>query len=146
MTMQKKDIEHYLERHGIKPSYHRMRIFTYLEEKKNHPSADQIFQDLHKEIPTLSKTTVYNTLNLFLEKGVAIQILSDENETRYDADTSMHGHFQCSNCRQIFDIKMDETEFRFEELAGYQVFESHFYFKGLCPFCQGSPDKGMKIN
>ncbi len=142
--MQAKEIEKYLESHGIKPSYHRMRILTYLAEKKNHPSADQIYQDLHKEIPTLSKTTVYNTLKLFFEKGAAIQILINENETRYDADISRHGHFECLNCRQIFDLRMDDSEVHLQELTGYQVMESHFYFKGLCPSCLECPDKGQK--
>jgi len=146
MNLQTKEIEQYLESHGIKPSYHRIRIFLYLETRKNHPSADQIFQDLLKEIPTLSKTTVYNTLKLFLEKGVVIEILIHEKETRYDADTSMHGHFECMNCNQITDINMDDTGLHFKKLEGFKVSESHFYFKGLCPVCLGSSDKRIIIN
>ena len=60
---------------------------------------DMIYQELVRNIPTLSKTTVYNTLNLFL-KRIAVMITIDENETRYDADTSLHGHFAATAARR----------------------------------------------
>lgn len=61
-------IEQLLKQHDIRPSYHRIKIYQYLVEKRNHPSVDMIYQDLIQEIPTLSRTTVYNALNLFMEK------------------------------------------------------------------------------
>ena len=58
------NIEKYLRDHNISPSYQRKRIFEYMYENRNHPNVNQIYEALVKEIPTLSKTTVYNTLNL----------------------------------------------------------------------------------
>ena len=57
-----------LSAHNIKPSLQRLAIYSYLLEKKNHPTVDMIYSDLHPSMPTLSKTTVYNTLKLFIEK------------------------------------------------------------------------------
>ena len=65
------NIGEYLKAHEIKPSYQRIKIFQYLVENKNHPTVDMIYKALCTEIPTLSKTTVYNTLNLFIEKQAA---------------------------------------------------------------------------
>jgi len=59
------DIGNYLKNHDIKPSYQRMKIFQYLLDNHVHPTVDTIYKALCPEIPTLSKTTVYNTLNLF---------------------------------------------------------------------------------
>jgi len=128
-------IQNLLRAHGIKPSHHRIKVYQYLIENRNHPSVDMIYQELVQEIPTLSKTTVYNTLNLFLEKGIAIMITIDENETRYDADTSLHGHFRCNRCEGIYDLPLDTEALKWETLDGFVISESHLYFKGLCPGC-----------
>lgn len=129
------DIEHFLRLHSIRPSHHRIRVYQYLVENRNHPSVDIIYQELIRDIPTLSKTTLYNTLELFLEKGVSILITIDENERRYDADTSFHGHFRCNTCGQIFDIRLHTVPRELESMEGFEINESHIYFKGLCPKC-----------
>lgn len=124
-----------LNTHQIRPSQHRIRIYQYLVEKRNHPSVDMIFQDLVKEIPTLSKTTVYNTLELFIRKGLATLITIDENEMRYDADTSVHGHFLCEACGTILDIRLDAASLNLKGAEGLEIRQSNIYFKGLCPKC-----------
>lgn len=131
-----KDVEQILKQKGIKPSHHRMRVLSYMLEKKNHPTADMIFMDLVGEIPTLSKTTVYNTLNLFLENGVVILISINENEARYDADTTLHGHFKCLSCQQIYDIRLPLFSIDAQTLDGYEVSDTQIYFKGICPDCR----------
>lgn len=129
------DLGDYLKNNGIKPSYQRIKIFEYLVSHKNHPNVDTIFRELVKEIPTLSKTTVYNTLNLFVEKRVATVIVIEENETRYDADTSLHGHFKCNICKNIYDIKINDASFKTNDLDGFEIEEEHLYFKGICKNC-----------
>ena len=95
------NIGEYLKAHEIKPSYQRIKIFQYLVENKNHPTVDMIYKALCTEIPTLSKTTVYNTLNLFIEKKIVNVIVIEENETRYDSVMAVHGHFKCEKCGKI---------------------------------------------
>lgn len=133
--MDSKNIEQFLKLHDIKPSHHRMRVYEYLVTNRNHPSVDVIFQELVKEIPTLSRTTLYNTLNLFVEKGIVTPITIAENELRYDADTSVHGHLRCNRCGQIFDIWLDAASLDLKGTEGFKIEESHIYFKGLCPKC-----------
>ena len=75
-------------------------------KNRDHPSVDNIFQALSGEIPTLSKTTVYNTLSLFSEKRIASSITIVNNELRYDLLKEPHAHFQCEECKRVYDIPL----------------------------------------
>jgi Fe2+ or Zn2+ uptake regulation protein len=135
MKLNIEKISSYLKSHEIRPSYQRMKIFEYLIVNKNHPTIDMMYRSLAPEIPTLSKTTVYNTLNLFVEKKIAVVILVEENETRYDADTSIHGHFKCETCSEVIDLNLNIEKLEIPALNGFQVNEHHLYFKGICKEC-----------
>lgn len=129
------NIGEYLKNNGIKPSYQRIKIFQYLAEYKNHPTVDMIHKALCTEIPTLSKTTVYNTLNLFIEKKIVNVIVIEENETRYDSVMAVHGHFKCEKCGKIFDIDINSDTVNKKQLKDFEVKEQHYYFKGICKEC-----------
>jgi len=128
-------VEEFLKKHNIKPSYQRMKIYDYLVKYKSHPTADEIYQELADEIPTLSKTTVYNTLKLFLDKDIVQLITIEENENRYDADVSIHGHFKCLECGKVYDVWLDMANVEFENSDEFTIKESHIYFKGTCNKC-----------
>ncbi len=135
MKLNTEEISSYLKDHDIRPSYQRMKIFEYLIVNRNHPTIDMMYKNLIPEIPTLSKTTVYNTLNLFVDKKIATVILVEENETRYDADTSIHGHFKCDGCGCVKDLRIDFEDMKIPELEALEVNEHHLYFKGYCEEC-----------
>ena len=65
------DVLKRLQNHNIKPSVQRIAIMNYLIEHRTHPTVDEIYTALSPSIPTLSKTTVYNTLKLLSEQGAA---------------------------------------------------------------------------
>lgn len=123
--------------HNIKPSMQRIAIMEYLMEHPIHPSADDIYTALSPSMPTLSKTTVYNTLKLFSEQGAAQMLTIDERNTNFDADTSPHAHFLCRRCGRIYDLKCQEAVKKVEDLdmEGHQVSEVHYYYKGICKNC-----------
>ncbi len=135
MDLHYKKLSRKLEENQIRPSFQRIKILEYLLKNPCHPTVDQIYKELQPEIPTLSKTTVYNTLNLYLEAGLVRLLNIEENETRYDIITEIHGHFKCSSCGFIanFDLNIDKIET--SELAGYQIHDRSVYFKGVCPKC-----------
>lgn len=126
----------YLKEHGIRPSYQRIKVFDYLIQNKNHPTVDDIYQELIADIPTLSKTTVYNTLKLFQEKGIVLIINIEDNETRFDAYVANHGHFKCNKCGKIYDFELSEDKLNLPELRNYSINEQHIYLKGICPDCK----------
>ena len=120
---------------NIKPSYQRMKILEYLMIKKNHPTVDRIFNDLLKEIPTLSKATVYNTLDLFKKENLARVVTIEDNETRFDSKVVSHGHFKCESCGSIFDFEINIDSFSTDSLEHFKINEKNVYFKGICPGC-----------
>lgn len=123
--------------YNIKPSMQRIAIMDYLLEHRTHPSADVIYTALSPSMPTLSKTTVYNTLKLFSEQGAALMLTIDERNTNFDADTSIHAHFLCKTCGTIYDLanQSEEKELTALQLDGHQVTEMHYYYKGTCKKC-----------
>jgi Fur family peroxide stress response transcriptional regulator len=129
------NLTEYLIKNNIRPSFQRIKILEYLANNNNHPTADEIYKDVVKDIPTLSKTTVYSTLTLFLESKIIRGLYIEENEIRYDAILYNHGHFKCKKCREIYDFAVEIDEFKSEGLEKFQIHEKGVYFKGICPKC-----------
>ena len=124
-----------LEKSGVKPSFQRLSVLKYLMQNQNHPSVDKIFKALSPDIPTLSKTTVYNTLNLLSEKGVVIALSIDETEVRYDFIFKPHAHFLCTECGKIHDVYLEDSFKDLSEVGGHKVTEAQINFKGICKYC-----------
>lgn len=129
-------LKQYLINHEIKPSTIRLNVLDYLLKNRIHPTADDIYEAVAKNIPTLSKTSIYNTIDLFLEKNI-IQIINTGNkESRYDIDTSIHGHFSCNICNRVFDFDIDSIEYDKSILDGFIINEQKVLFKGICNSCK----------
>ena len=131
------NIDVYLRDKGVKPSYQRKRIFEHMMDCRNHPSVNDIYEALIQEIPTLSKATVYNTMNLFLEHKLIEVLPIDSNEARFDVfNPEEHGHFKCNECGKIYDIdiKINVDELS-DDLKGFQVDRKIYNFRGVCKDC-----------
>ena len=131
------DVVKRLQNHNIKPSVQRIAIMTYLMEHRTHPTVDEIYTALAPSIPTLSKTTVYNTLKLLSEQGAAQTLTIDERNTCYDADTTPHAHFLCKRCGKIYDLMCNNNIKKVVDMDmdGHDVQEIHYYYKGICKHC-----------
>jgi Fe2+ or Zn2+ uptake regulation protein len=125
----------FLKSHDIKPSYQRVKIYEFLKNSKEHPTVDVIYSALSPDIPTLSKTTVYNTLKVFIDKGIAMAITIDEREVRFDAEIRMHGHFKCYKCHQVYDFEMADQTADVDALEGFDIMERQLFYYGLCEHC-----------
>lgn len=118
----------------IRPSAQRIAIMEYLLSHRTHPTSDEIFEDLRHEIPTLSKTTVYNTLKYFTEKGAVLNLSIDERNARFDGYTHEHAHFLCEKCGHVSDLEV-ETSPKVSMSAGMVVNDMQVYLRGVCPEC-----------
>lgn len=125
----------YLMDHGIRPSTQRVAIMQYLLDNHTHPTAEEIYLRLLPKIPTLSKTTVYNTMKLFIRQGVAIMVDIDEHNARFDGDVSTHAHFQCRSCNRIFDLEVSDLHSAISLKEGYSLERICLNMRGLCPEC-----------
>jgi len=127
-----------MEQKGIKVSHQRLRILDYLEKNRVHPTADMILNDLKNELQSLSKSTVYKTLNTFVEKGVLRELTIEENEVRYEYDLQDHGHFKCMGCGKVYDFEYRFNVDDIKELKGFRIDDKNIYLKGLCRDCNSS--------
>jgi Fur family transcriptional regulator, iron response regulator len=93
-----------LRARNITPTHQRMEIAQVLFEKRWHPSADQILAAVNVRYAETSKATVYNTLKLFLAKGLVRELIVDANKVFYDSNTSEHHHFYDIESGEITDI------------------------------------------
>lgn len=124
-----------LKEKKIRLSHQRIKVLDHLIQYRYHPTADQIYNGLKKDVPTLSKTTIYNTLNSFVDAGILRVITIEDNETRYDIDIGDHGHFKCEVCKEIYDFKLDINAIISEDLNDFKVTDKNVYYKGICPKC-----------
>ncbi len=125
----------FLRGRGIRPSQQRVRIYEVLASTKAHPSADALYRELAPEMPTLSRTTVFSTLDLFAGKGIVQRLALSGSELRYDADTSRHVHFRCRSCGSVSDLPLSKPPAPPKAPEGYVVECSQYYAEGLCPAC-----------
>lgn len=121
---------------GIKPSVQRLAIMHYLLTHFTHPTVDDVYKGLCSKIPTLSRTTVYNTLRLFAEHNAAQMITIDDHRVCYDGDITAHAHFYCNKCRKVYDI-FDEVSplLTQSSIGGHMVKDVQLYYKGICSEC-----------
>ncbi|PKK39459.1 Fur family transcriptional regulator [Clostridiaceae bacterium JG1575] len=132
-----KNTDIFLREHGIKPSYQRKRIYEYLNEHRIHPTANDIYTALVGEIPTLSKATVYNTMNLFARCGLVDVIPIEGHEARFDPHPEApHAHFRCTCCQKVYDVPLSFPEEAIEEaLSQCQIDTFNINFTGVCKEC-----------
>ena len=135
MNTNMKKAKEILEAKGFKPTFQRLRILEYLQKHKNHPTVEMIYEDLVREIPTISKTTIYNTLNALVEKGIIRAITITGTESRYDLKIRPHQHFLCRRCGRVIDINIECPYVKKGQIGGHKIEELHGYFKGICKEC-----------
>ena len=129
------DLKKILRDHSIQPSHHRLQVLHYLKHNKTHPTADMVYQHIVTKIHTLSKTTVYNTLKVFLEKGIVRELCIDEHELRYDINVEPHAHFKCVKCKKLFDVFDESFLINKNAVDGHIISKVDVYLQGICKDC-----------
>jgi Fur family transcriptional regulator, iron response regulator len=100
----REDLVEELRRHGINPTRQRIEIAHALFSKSEHLSADQVLAIVNQCHPETSRATVYNTLNLFVEKKLIREVIVDPNRVFYDPNTRPHYHLYDLNTGRLTDI------------------------------------------
>lgn len=125
----------------ISPSLHRIKVLKFLSTTCIHPSAEDVYQSLMNEIPTLSRTTVYNILKLYAEKGIISSFTAGEKELRYEVNLHPHAHFKCKICGRIYDIKENYESLVNNVVDGHRVDKHHVTLTGVCRNCLDKEEK-----
>jgi Fur family iron response transcriptional regulator len=104
------DIQVLLRSKGISPTSQRLEIARLLFGRHAHLSADEVFRLVNSKQPSVSKATVYNTLALFVERGLIRQVIADPTRIYYDPNTEPHHHIFDTSSGWLTDISLDSVE------------------------------------
>ena len=123
---------------ALKYSRQREVIKDFLCTRKDHPTADVVYMNVRQHFPNISLGTVYRNLTLLSDMGEIIRLRVGDGVDHFDADTSPHNHFVCSECGSVIDLKMENIDYIQEaarkdfsgRIDGYSA-----YFYGLCGSC-----------
>jgi Fe2+ or Zn2+ uptake regulation protein len=128
-----------LRDHGIAVTPQRLAVMGILEGRRDHPSAEHIFLEVRRQHPAISFNTVYKTLEVLCQKGMAIKVNPLHEVARYDGKTTPHAHLVCRQCHRIVDLELESDALPAlapEERHGFEVENACLTFWGRCPQCQ----------
>ena len=109
--MSRQDILNLFDQTGIMPTPQRLEVADILLSRPQHLSADQIIEQLRANGSRVSKATVYNTLNLFGERGIVREVMVDPIRKFYDSTTRPHHHFYNEDTGELWDIPENQVTF-----------------------------------
>lgn len=128
-----------LRSEGFKLTPQRLAVIRYMLGNTEHPSALKIHKELKRRYPTLSFSTVYNTLSMLEQIDEVKSIHVFDDFLNYDPNTYGHIHFFCKDCSVISDIPLDgRADFVIprEEIDGNRIDSASLVFKGTCKSCR----------
>jgi len=130
------DIKNLLLSRNIRPSHQRLQILKFLAGTPLHPTVGEIHQTLAPLLPTITKATIYNTLRLFVDKGLVSAFRLSGEEARFDYKHRLHAHFHCILCDKIIDIHSKYPCLDIHRIGPLKIGDVLLVFKGLCDKCQ----------
>lgn len=126
-----RDVAERLRRHGIRPSAQRVAVAQYVLYTDDHPSADRVWRAVRKRFPYISRATVYNTLRLFVNKGLLRELVFDGSAALFDCNVRPHHHFIDERTGRVYDVPWDAIEVRnVGTVPGWEVREYQVVARG----------------
>jgi Fur family iron response transcriptional regulator len=120
-----------LRTHGIQPTAQRLAVARFVLDADSHPTADEVWEKVRQRSPTLSRATVYNTLNLFVEKGLLRTQAVREGALVFDPRVARHHHFIDEETGAIHDVPWEAVKVTGEKsLQGYEVKDYQVVMRG----------------
>ena len=122
---------------GISPTPQRLMIYQAVAGRKDHPCVDKVYGELKRKIPTLSRTTVYKTMQLFAAAHLIGRVSIEDGEVRYDGSPHFHAHFKCRECGHLYDIEVEPRIARALDAVpeGFCKQDEQLLYFGVCPKC-----------
>ncbi len=132
-------LSRYLERHGLKHTKQREAILAAFLEASGHITSEEIFEKVRMSHPDIGFTTVYRTMKLLCEAGLADERHFDDGITRYEIPHEHHDHLICTRCGKIVEFECRMIETAQDEIAaryGFDLLRHRHELYGHCPECQ----------
>jgi Fur family peroxide stress response transcriptional regulator len=119
---------------GIRLTRQREEVLGILLQRRDHPTAAEVFLRAKRHMPSISLATVYNCLEALVQNGLVKQVNLQRAPTRYCPNLQEHSHFFCERCSSVFDVEAPPAS-DWKLGADFQVSQAEITFKGLCPDC-----------
>lgn len=135
-----KDFTKIARERGYKLTPQRLAVFKVLVSRKDHPRADDIYQQVKKKYPMISLATVYKTLDVLKDIGLVSELGYREEGCRYEGNVSLHANLVCLKCKNIKDLDIDnlsKIESFVAARSGHTIIGSRIEFYGYCSECEG---------
>lgn len=139
-----KELEAICRNRGLALTIQRRAILEAFASRRDHPTADQVYEDISNKLKGVSRTTVYRVLDTFVSLGIAKKISNPESKARFDADTRRHHHMSCVKCGAVLDLHdpgLNDIKLPPEIDAEFEIIDYSITFTGLCSHCRAQrPD------
>ncbi len=132
----KEMLDEALEGSGQRATKQREHVFALLLEKRDHPTADEIYARAKSGMPTISLATVYNCLETLVEASLIRQVNFEREPTRYCPNLTQHAHFYCKETGEVFDVDLSSSllsELKGTLPAGFTVEQIDIAINGTSP-------------
>ena len=126
---------------GIPLTVQRRAVWDVLARRTDHPTADMVLEDVERELPELSRTTVYRSLETLVQLGLATRLAHPRSAVRYDPKTHRHHHLICDACGAVVDLEspaLDRLDLPDLAPGGFELRDYSVQFAGLCESCSTS--------
>lgn len=123
----------------------RALVYEAVNHLKSHATAEEIFHELSREYPAISRATVYRNLNILHEEGKIRRIAMTDGPDCFDHVPQQHYHVRCEKCGHVFDVDMDilpDLEKHIRDSHGFQFTSYDLLFHGICPSCRALMQNG----
>ena len=124
---------------GLPVTMQRRAVFEAILDRRDHPTADQVFHVLHPRLPQLSRMTVYRILGTLVSLGLLSKICHPGSSARFDPKLHQHHHLVCLDCGDIIDLEdMRLNKLPWPDVGrhGFQIEDYHIHFRGRCARCR----------
>lgn len=106
---------------------------------KRHLTADEVYEFVKRDHPSIGKGTVYRNLAILIEEGAIRKVEVPDGSDRFDFTLKNHYHVRCVKCGEVFDVDMDEIpdlQKKIHDTHGMEFLTYDIFFKGICPECR----------
>lgn len=129
-------LEEALNRKGLRATRQREHIFAVLLDKRDHPSADEIYARAKESMPSISLATVYNCLETLVDCGLVRQVNIEREPSRFCPNLAEHAHFHCKKTGRVYDITLPDdfmNDLKTILPQGYTVEDIELSYHGESP-------------
>ena len=121
---------------GLVPTAQRLAVLERLENVRSHPTAEEVYRVLRDRFPSISRATVYNSLDALKRAGAILKLTIARETAHYDGQVVPHPHFLCRECGTLYDVDLPCPVRPGDEILGHAVETVQVYLYGLCVDCR----------